>query len=370
MNQRTKRERGKRISRPDAVEKILESCPDIFADIINVLIYHGKSVVNPANLTDYPSAAMYKAAEGYINQKDRDLAMWGDAPFSVRVIYGLENQTKVSQVAPVRVMGYDYASYERTVRQLKAKNKLENNEADYALELHPGQLLHPVITLVLYFGLKPWDGPRSLHELIEVPDELKQFVPNYTLNLTEIAFLPPETINQFTSDFKIIAQWFRAQRLGSTRELLKSPKPWVHVEELLEFFSVFAGNLYFQEFKSHLITQATKGESVNMRSLFDMIFEEAHEKGLAEGHAEGLAEGHAEGLAEGRAEGHAEGRAEGHAEGRAEGHAEARYEIFNQLITEGNFTKEQSIAILNFTPEELEGFQAWRARSCSSHSQN
>ena len=47
-----------RKSRPDTVDKLLEAYPDVFADIINVLLYNGNPIVNPQFLTDGPSAAI------------------------------------------------------------------------------------------------------------------------------------------------------------------------------------------------------------------------------------------------------------------------------------------------------------------------
>ena len=35
----------------DKVEKLLEDYPDVFADIINVLIYDGKQVISPKQLS-------------------------------------------------------------------------------------------------------------------------------------------------------------------------------------------------------------------------------------------------------------------------------------------------------------------------------
>ena len=36
----------------DKVEKLLEDYPDVFADIINVLIYDGKQVISPKQLSE------------------------------------------------------------------------------------------------------------------------------------------------------------------------------------------------------------------------------------------------------------------------------------------------------------------------------
>ena len=34
----------------------------------------------------------------------------------------------------------------------------------------------PVITIVIYYGEEPWDGARSLHEMLNIPNEFKKYV--------------------------------------------------------------------------------------------------------------------------------------------------------------------------------------------------
>lgn len=58
-----------RKSRPDTVDKLLEAYPDVFADIINVLLYNGNPVVNPQFLTDGPSAAYTKQPTAFSVRK-------------------------------------------------------------------------------------------------------------------------------------------------------------------------------------------------------------------------------------------------------------------------------------------------------------
>lgn len=42
----------------------------------------------------------------------------------------------------------------------------------------------PIITLVLYLGNdKAWDGAESLHEMLDMEDTLKAFVPDYRINV-------------------------------------------------------------------------------------------------------------------------------------------------------------------------------------------
>ena len=43
----------------------------------------------------------------------------------------------------------------------------------------------PVITLVVYYGEKPWDGALSLHDMLHIPEEIKAFVNDYKMLLVE-----------------------------------------------------------------------------------------------------------------------------------------------------------------------------------------
>ena len=44
----------------------------------------------------------------------------------------------------------------------------------------------PVITLVLYYGEKDWDGPKSLYDMLVIPDRIKSFVGNYPINIIQM----------------------------------------------------------------------------------------------------------------------------------------------------------------------------------------
>jgi hypothetical protein len=43
----------------------------------------------------------------------------------------------------------------------------------------------PVITLVVYYGEKPWDGALSLHDMLNIPKGMEQFVNDYKIILIE-----------------------------------------------------------------------------------------------------------------------------------------------------------------------------------------
>ena len=56
----------------DVTEKILESYNDVFADIVNALLFNGKSVIQPEELIDQAPRAAYKA-DGKVREIERDV---------------------------------------------------------------------------------------------------------------------------------------------------------------------------------------------------------------------------------------------------------------------------------------------------------
>lgn len=179
-------------------------------------------------------------------------------------------------------MGYDFSSYDRNIRKEKAKNKRLKREPDYAAELWPDQKLCPVITLVLYFGTEPWSGPTSLHDMLDLPEELKEYVPDYKINLVQVAFLPDETIAQFQSDFQIVAEFFKAKRLGNSNQLRYNQKKWNHVAELLDFFQTFTGQRKYEKIRQEMIERSRK-ENITMDPIFDTVWKEGLEEGTRNG---------------------------------------------------------------------------------------
>ena len=82
----------------------------------------------------------------------------------------------------------------------------------------------PVITLVLYYGEKDWDGPRSLYDMLVIPDRIKHFVGNYPINIIQMKDNDLVLHNQYNVDlFKIMSIIYDtkksvAQRIAALRE--------------------------------------------------------------------------------------------------------------------------------------------------------
>ena len=66
------------MSEKDIAEKNLEAYNDVFADIVNGLLFDGKPIVTEEALTDAQPYSMYKA-DGNLHEQERDVSKyWND----------------------------------------------------------------------------------------------------------------------------------------------------------------------------------------------------------------------------------------------------------------------------------------------------
>ena len=87
----------------DFTEKTLEAYNDVFADIINVLLFNGKLLVGENELSEAAPRSIYKA-DGKLHELERDVAKyWRRGLFQI-AFFGLENQTDINQDMPLRFL--------------------------------------------------------------------------------------------------------------------------------------------------------------------------------------------------------------------------------------------------------------------------
>ena len=206
-----------------------------------VLIFGGKQVVTPDALEDIAGFSQYKADDANLHEQERDIyKLWKSQRVNL-VIMGIENQTKPERDMPFRVMGYDGASYRSQLLKTESVTVKGKKKTVKAKERYP------VVTIVLYFGKKPWQYPLSPKESFrpklpknEISKALENYITDYHVNLFDIPRLPPETVALFQSDFKIVADYF--VNAYNNPEYEPDPAVITHVDELLKLMRVLTGD--------------------------------------------------------------------------------------------------------------------------------
>ena len=272
----------------DRSQKTLEWYNDIFADIVNVIIFNGKRVVREEHLSEADPHSQYKAAGGIYTQSRDVSKYWSPGKVTISLI-GLENQTAIDQKMPLRIMSYDGASY---------RNQLRRNDAPPP---------YPVITLVLYFGTdRMWDRPLTLYDCFEIDPWMDPFVSDYHINVVNVAFLPQDVIRRFQSDFRYIADFLHQRRTTGTYHD-RIGQPMTHMEELLDALKAFTGdNRSETAYNVNNLSEVRKEMRNPMSSQDVQMFidglarhaeEQAAERGFAQGEERGFAQGFARGVA-------------------------------------------------------------------------
>ena len=153
---------------------------------------------------------------------------------------------------------------------------------------------------------------------------------DYKIHVFEIAYLLPEQVAMFQSDFRIVADYFVQMR--TNKEYNPSQEVMKHVDAVLKLMSVLTQDDRFEEMQN-----GAQGEVKTMCEVLDNA----------------ISKGRIEGRAEGKAEGRIEGRVEGRIEGRAEG-IQAMVESCQELGVSAEAVKMQLVKKFSMTEQEAQ----------------
>jgi hypothetical protein len=185
----------------------------IFADAFNFFIYGGRQVIAPGSLEELDTQENVilsdrQTREKRSRQRTRDLIKLVKVMTnkqSAYMILAVENQSRIHYAMPVRAIMYDVMQYTKQVEEVVAGHVQSGNQIglssdEYLSRFRKGDTILPVVTLVIYFGVKEWDGPLSLHEMFCTKDtDFLAFVPDYKLNLLAPCFIKDENFKLFNS---------------------------------------------------------------------------------------------------------------------------------------------------------------------------
>lgn len=259
----------------DITEKVLEEHNDVFADIINGLLFDGNQEVKPETLENTTVHAQYKAEDDQIHELERDIAKYWKEEEVELAICGIENQSTVEKNMPFRVIGYDGMAYRGQLQEKRKK-------------------VLPVVTVVLYFGTeRHWNSKKNIKSLMEIPVHLDKFVNDYQMHVFEVAWLTEEQISHFHSDFRIVANFFANKRKNKDY-IPDDPTEIKYVDEVLKLLQVMTGDKRYKEIFSK------KKEGVrSMCDVAERLEKMGWEKGIQQGMEQGIERGIEQGMKQG-----------------------------------------------------------------------
>ena len=258
----------------DITEKILADYNDVFADIMNGLLFAGEQRILPEALENTSIHSQYKAEDEKVHELERDVAKYWKEKEVELAICGIENQSVVEKNMPFRVIGYDGTAYRSQLLEERKK-------------------ILPVVTIVLYFGTdRHWNSKKNIKSLMEIPEGLDKFVNDYSMQVFEIAWLTEEEISRFHSDFKVVANFF-VQKRKHKDYIPDDPTEIRHIDEVLKLLRVMTGDERYQA-----IFQKERGVH-SMCDVAERLEKMGMEKGIEKGMEQGVKQGRKLGRNEG-----------------------------------------------------------------------
>lgn len=181
---------------PDAALKDFFSSNMVFAGLFNGFLFGNKNIVNPDDLKNddasYTVTVSSKTISGRnLKRNIRKISRYRDVvrktSIGYLVVLGIENQDRIHYSMPVRKQLYDALTYTSELSMLGEIQDQSDWTVDERLsEMKRFTKVTPIITVVFYTGEKAWDGPRSLHEMMDIDEKVKKFVPDYPLYVIDI----------------------------------------------------------------------------------------------------------------------------------------------------------------------------------------
>lgn len=271
--------------KPDTILKNFWKDNARFADLFNAILFNGENVIKPEELeeadTDLSTVLKFNSHADTL-QKVLDVVKKSAHGVDF-VILGLENQQKVHYGMPLRVMLGDALGYLKEYQEISGNNKKEGkwkNSEEFLSGFCKDDRLHPMVTICIYYGENIWDGPMSLKDMLNIPENLCSVVNDYRMNLIQVW-----NSEQFNFKNPDVCTVFGVSRNIFKREYNKITDVYKNQEIDSEIGLVIGAITESQELINQALEQ--QGGKMNMCK----ALEELKLEGVAEGMEKGIEKG-------------------------------------------------------------------------------
>lgn len=290
-----------------------------YADLWNGSIFQGEQIIKGDELSEV-NTVRSKSDRRAVIERSNDIAMKQTADGKCLAVWLIANQEAVDYSMPVRVMLQEALEYDRQLKEIRRermraerkktgtgqikeqdlkkdtahageKSACEMQYAssgEFLSRIRKDDRLHPVVTLVVYWGEEEWQGAKCLHDILDfgtaeekdgggLPGTLKKYVADYPvhfLNLSEM-----RDYRYFHTELKTLFELYARRN---------------QKKEFSEYLEEHAGKIDAE-------TCWALGQLTNSKELQNYVPKEREEKkdmcrAITELIADGRAEGKAEGL--------------------------------------------------------------------------
>ena len=263
-----------------------------FADLCNYVLFQGEQIIKAETLFEKDSTEVLSIL---VDGREEQFQKWRDLikgtvikrnKDMVFVLIGIEDQSDIHYAMPVKNMIYDALNYGSQVKKTAKRHRKNHDKltpAEFLSGFRKDDKLTPVITITLYWGADKWDGPRTLHDMLEHSDEaLIKFIPDYHINL-----VVPEEIDDFKKFRTTLGEVLETIKVSNDKEQMRQLIFSNPAFQKMDNESVAAINTFLG---TNIPLNKTE-EVTDMCKAWDDLMNEGIEKGIEKGIKKGIEKG-------------------------------------------------------------------------------
>ena len=285
------------MAQKDLTSKVLESEPDVFADIFNALLFTSEEsqIIEPEkNLTDEPTEGFYKDSNGNNRNMFRDISKeyHRNGIKNILACFNIENESQIKRTVPLKCFGYKYTALKRqqdnyenkhtallnlrkkaVYEKNKDKIKMIDEELKQLGEFH----IAPFISIVLNFDNRPWNEPTNLSDL-NYDSAYNKFDEPFHIRVFNVKQFDEKLRSKFKSDFRIFLEMFCTGSLPKGLDSISLRHP----TELVDMIVAFTGNRELRNIRNKIAIDELRGVDMDMGNIFEKIADDERYKNTIE----------------------------------------------------------------------------------------
>lgn len=270
-----------------------------FADMFDAVFYRGRGVIKADELREADKELTDPETDNGENVR-RDNVKKRMKGMSLSILT-IENQYSVDYHMVIRNLYAESLGYRKQWKEKQREHKEKKDlgsGAEFLSGMKREDKFLPELTLVVYYGEEPWDGPRTLHELLDFGgenQELKPYVADYALNIFD--YHDYESFEYFRTELREVFEFLRYSKEKEALEKLIAERAESYYNISNDTYRIIAELTKSEDLLKNKEAYENEGGGQNMglcKALEDMK-SESMEKGRVEGMLKGKTEGEAEG---------------------------------------------------------------------------
>ena len=210
---------GQGMKKDSVTTLLFQANNENFAELFNRTLLAGQPVLpeelDEENIKETAYVRITKEGGGTTLVQYRDVVK-GVRNEKIFAVLGIEHQSEIDYAMPYRVLELDFVNYARQMQIIRERHEAEwkaekgkrrrppgITDGEYLGRFLKTDRIVRCVTLVVYWGEEPWDGPVRLSDLFETEAEAPCAV-QVDMNLLDVCRMSDEEICSYTGELRTV----------------------------------------------------------------------------------------------------------------------------------------------------------------------